>query len=65
MRTPYPSASSHRRPSTEPRSPAETSILSASRMMAGGGQGGFIATHDDMSYISEFKDLMFGITNTS
>lgn len=34
-------------------------------LMAGGGQGGFIATHDDMSYISEFKDLMFGITKTS
>ncbi len=34
-------------------------------MMAGGGQGGFIATHDDMSYISEFKDLMFGITETT
>ena len=34
-------------------------------MMAGGGQGGFIATHDDMRYIGEFKDLMFGITDTS
>lgn len=34
-------------------------------LMAGGGQGGFIATKDDMNYISEFKDLMFGITNTT
>lgn len=34
-------------------------------VVAGGGQGGFIATHDDMTYISEFKDLMFGITNTT
>jgi len=34
-------------------------------LMAGGGQGGYIATHDDMRYIGEFKDLMFGITNTS
>ena len=34
-------------------------------LMAGGGQGGFIATHDDMRYISEFKDLMFGITDTT
>ncbi|MDA4114623.1 MAG: aminomethyl-transferring glycine dehydrogenase subunit GcvPA [Thaumarchaeota archaeon] len=34
-------------------------------MVAGGGQGGFIATHDDMDYISEFKDLMFGITETT
>lgn len=32
---------------------------------AGGCQGGFIATFDDMKYISEFKDLMFGITETS
>lgn len=31
---------------------------------AGGCQGGFIATFDDMKYISEFKDLMFGITET-
>ncbi len=31
---------------------------------AGGCQGGFIATFDDMKYISEFKDLMFGITDT-
>ena len=31
-------------------------------MVAGGGQGGFIATHDDMRYIREFKDLMFGLT---
>jgi glycine dehydrogenase subunit 1 len=33
-------------------------------MQAGGGLGGFIATGDDMKYISEFKDLMFGITET-
>lgn len=33
-------------------------------MGAGGCQGGFIATHDDMKYISEFKDLMFGLTDT-
>ncbi len=33
-------------------------------MSAGGGQGGFIATSDDMKYVSEFKDLMFGITDT-
>lgn len=30
----------------------------------GGCQGGFIATHDDMKYIAEFKDLMFGLTDT-
>lgn len=30
----------------------------------GGCQGGFLATFDDMKYISEFKDLMFGITET-
>ena len=34
-------------------------------MLAGGGQGGFIATSDDMKYISEFKDLMFGLTETT
>jgi len=34
-------------------------------MYAGGGQGGFIATGDDMKYISQFKDLMYGITETS
>jgi glycine dehydrogenase subunit 1 len=34
-------------------------------MCAGGGQGGFIATGDDMKYISQFKDLMFGITETT
>lgn len=33
-------------------------------MQCGGGQGGFIATHDDMKYIAEFKDLMFGLTET-
>lgn len=33
-------------------------------LYAGGGQGGFIATRDDMKYISQFKDLMFGITET-
>ena len=31
---------------------------------AGGCQGGFIATFDDMKYIVEFKDLMFGLTDT-
>ncbi len=33
-------------------------------MQCGGGQGGFIATHDDMRYVAEFKDLMFGLTET-
>jgi glycine dehydrogenase subunit 1 len=33
-------------------------------MQCGGGQGGFIATQDDMRYIAEFKDLMFGLTET-
>ena len=33
-------------------------------MQCGGGQGGFIATHDDMKYIAEFKDLMFGLAET-
>lgn len=33
-------------------------------MVAGGGQGGFIATGDSMTYVSQFKDLMFGITET-
>ena len=33
-------------------------------MQAGGGQAGFIATVEDMKYVSEFKDLMFGITDT-
>jgi glycine dehydrogenase subunit 1 len=33
-------------------------------MVAGGGQGGFIATGGEMKYISQFKDLMFGITET-
>lgn len=33
-------------------------------MQCGGGLGGFIATHDDMRYIAEFKDLMFGLTET-
>jgi len=33
-------------------------------MYAGGGQGGFIATDDEMKYISQFKDLMFGIADT-
>jgi len=32
---------------------------------AGGCQGGYIATFDDMQYISEFKDLMFGIAETA
>ncbi len=34
-------------------------------MLAGGGQGGFIATGDNMKYISQFKDLMFGIADTA
>lgn len=34
-------------------------------MCAGGAQGGFIATADDMKYITQFKDLMFGITETT
>ncbi len=33
-------------------------------MHCGGGQGGFIAAHDDMRSIAEFKDLMFGLTET-
>lgn len=33
-------------------------------MQCGGGQTGFIATPDDMKYISEFTDLMFGLTET-
>jgi glycine dehydrogenase subunit 1 len=33
-------------------------------MHCGGGQAGFIATHDDMRYIAEFKDLMFGLAET-
>jgi glycine cleavage system P protein (glycine dehydrogenase) subunit 1 len=33
-------------------------------MQCGGGQGGFIATNDDMKYISEYKDKMYGITET-
>lgn len=32
---------------------------------AGGGQGGFIATNDGMKYVSEFKDLMYGIADTT
>lgn len=31
---------------------------------AGGCQGGFIATHDDDRYISQFKDLMYGLSET-
>ena len=34
-------------------------------LQAGGGQGGFIAAMDDMKYVCEFKDLMFGITETT
>lgn len=33
-------------------------------MLGGGGQGGFVATPDDMRLINEFKDLMFGLTET-
>jgi glycine dehydrogenase subunit 1 len=34
-------------------------------MQAGGGQGGFIATQDGMKYVGEFKDLMYGLTDTT
>jgi glycine cleavage system P protein (glycine dehydrogenase) subunit 1 len=30
----------------------------------GGGQGGFIATGGDLKYLAEFKDLIFGLTET-
>lgn len=30
----------------------------------GNGQAGFVATFDDMRYVAEFKDLMFGLTET-
>jgi glycine dehydrogenase subunit 1 len=33
-------------------------------MQCGGGQGGFIATHDDMKYVVEYKDKMYGLTKT-
>ena len=33
-------------------------------MQCGGGQGGFVATPGDMKYIAEFKDLIFGLTET-
>lgn len=33
-------------------------------LQCGGGQGGFIATHDDMKYVSEYKDKMYGLTKT-
>jgi glycine dehydrogenase subunit 1 len=33
-------------------------------MQCGGGQGGFIATHDDMKYVAEYKDKMYGLTKT-
>jgi glycine dehydrogenase subunit 1 len=33
-------------------------------MQCGGGQGGFIATHDDMKYVIEYKDKMYGLTKT-
>ena len=33
-------------------------------MLCGGGQAGYIATGDDMKYIAEFKDLIFGLTET-
>ena len=34
-------------------------------MLCGGGQGGFVATGDDMKYVAEFKDLIFGLTETT
>ena len=33
-------------------------------MQAGGGQGGYIATTDEMRYVAEYKDLLFGLTET-
>lgn len=33
-------------------------------MQCGGGQTGFVATHDEMKYINEYVDLMFGLTET-
>lgn len=33
-------------------------------LQCGGGQAGFFATHDDMKYIHEFKDLMWGLAET-
>lgn len=33
-------------------------------MQSGGGQGGFIATHDDMKYLAEYKDKMYGLAKT-
>lgn len=33
-------------------------------MQCGGGLGGFIATHDMMKYLVEYKDKMYGLTNT-
>jgi glycine dehydrogenase subunit 1 len=33
-------------------------------MQCGGGQGGFIATHDEMKYVAEYKDKMYGLTKT-
>jgi glycine dehydrogenase subunit 1 len=33
-------------------------------MQCGGGQGGFIATHDEMRYLVEYKDKMYGLTKT-
>ena len=33
-------------------------------MQCGGGQAGFIATHDDMRYVAEFKDKMYGLAPT-
>lgn len=33
-------------------------------MQCGGGQGGFIATHDDMDHASQFKDFVVSLTDT-
>jgi glycine dehydrogenase subunit 1 len=33
-------------------------------MQCGGGQGGFISTHDEMKYVAEYKDKMYGLTKT-
>ncbi|RJP65888.1 MAG: aminomethyl-transferring glycine dehydrogenase subunit GcvPA [Candidatus Abyssobacteria bacterium SURF_17] len=33
-------------------------------MQCGGGQGGFVATHDDMEHASQFKDFVVSLTDT-
>ena len=34
-------------------------------MACGGGQCGFFATHDDMKYIAQYKDLIWGLAETN